>query len=652
MMNRLVYMSLLCGGLALSPLQSKAIQHPTPSVQQDASQVIRFQFEGRKAFLKIPQQPLSGNPWIWRAYFPTWHTEMDDILLAKGYHIAYVDASDMFGSPESMAIWDRFYGYLVNNYQLSSRAVLEGVSRGGLYVHNWAKRNPTKVACIYAEVPVCDFTTWPKEVSPHDWEMLKKAYRFTSDEEAIAYKDMPIHNLKGLGALEVPILHSINLSDQIVPPLRNSMTFGHRYLQEGGPYGAIPMEKAFNVKQMKGHHFYLERIDEIADFMMKHSYPVKPMLQAKAFHQLNGTTVLRSKAKALQKKELNIAFLGGSITYNPGWRNHLEAYFRSRFPDTKLNFLMAGIPSLGSVPHAFRFQTDVLDHMVPDILFFESVVNDGSNGYAISDQQKSVEGIIRNTKKLNPNADIIEFYFADPDKLKDYESGKTPEVIRAHNEVAAHYQIPVVNLAEEVYRRIANKEFTWKDDFKDLHPSLYGQEVYSASMRTLLDTLMVHTPDNLPVLKKAKLPKPMYKVCYDHARYVSPSQAQGTFTYSDNYRPALKQETRAGFVDVPMLVGEKVGEKATFTFRGNAVGICIISGKDAGKLRYRVDHKPYREIDLFTQWSPYLHLPWYLVLDDQLKEGKHVLEMEIIADKNEKSVGNACRIVHFLVNGK
>ena len=649
-MKKMLYMSLLCSGLAFTTLQpAAAIETPAVERQTDGN-TLRFKFEGRDAFLKIPAKPLPGNPWVWRAYFPSWHTEMDDALYQQGYHIAYINTSDMFGSPEAMAVWDRFYGYLVNHHQLATQVVLEGVSRGGLYVHTWAKRNPTKVACIYAEVPVCDFTTWPKEVSPHDWELLKKAYRFASDEEAIAYKDMPIHNLTGLGALEVPILHSINLTDQIVPPLRNSMTFGHRYLQAGGPYAAIPMEKAFNVKQMKGHHFYLERIDDMVDFMQRHSYPVKSQLAAKDFHELNGATLLRSKAKALQQKELNVAFFGGSITFNPGWRNHLEAYFRSRFPDAKLNFLMAGIPSLGSVPHAFRFQTDVLDKMTPDILFYESVVNDDSNGYPVSDQQKSIEGIIRNTLKVNPNADIIEMYFADPSNQQAYKEGKTTPTLTAHQQLDAYYHIPVVNIAKEVAARIANKEFTWKDDIKDLHPSPYGQEIYSATMRTLLDTLMAHTPADLPMLKKAKLPKPLHKVSYDHARYVSPAAAQGTFQLSESYRPTNGQSTRAGFVDVPMLIGEKVGEKATFAFKGNAVGICIISGADAGKIRYRVDHKPYQEVDLYTHWSHALHLPWYLVLDDQLKEGKHTLELEILADTNPKSQGHACRIVHFLVN--
>lgn len=637
--------------LVLWLLWSCLLQLAAADRQQPATfSKIDFSFEGRQAFLKVPEQPLPGKPWVWRAYFPSWHTEIDNKLLDKGYHVAYVNTSDMFGAPEAMAVWDRFYAYLIQNYGLAQRVVLEGVSRGGLYVHTWAKRNPTKVACIYAEVPVCDFSTWPKQISTKDWELLKKSYRFASDEEALAYPDMPIHRLEGLADLGVPILHSICNTDKIVPPEKNSMTFGRNYLRAGGPYGAIPMDKVFNVKTMKGHHFHLERVDEIVSFIYTHSYPVVKMLASDAYHKLNGTYVLKSKVKAEKDKEVNIVFLGGSITYNPGWRNHLEAYFTSRFPDTKLNFLAAGIPSLGSVAHAFRYQRDVLDHMNPDILFYEAAVNDRGNGYAVAEQQKAIEGIIRATRLKNPNADIIMMHFAEPDKMKNYDAGQIPTEIQAHNGVASHYGIPVIDLSREIYDRIKQGEFTWKDDFKELHPSRFGQEYYSQSMKTLLDTLLLHTPADYKLSDKTKLPKPLYKNNYDRGCYMPMDHTTGSFRWVEKYVPDNGQPTRQGYTGVPMLVGEKAGDKMTYVFSGRAIGICLISGNDAGVIRYRVDKKPYKTLDLYTRHSGALHLPRYWVLDDELRNGKHTLELEILPERNGKSKGNACRIVHFLVN--
>jgi hypothetical protein len=56
----------------------------------------------------------------------------------------------MFGAPAAMQIWNAFHAYMVSK-GFAERVALEGVSRGGLYVYNWPKRNPLKVACIYAE---------------------------------------------------------------------------------------------------------------------------------------------------------------------------------------------------------------------------------------------------------------------------------------------------------------------------------------------------------------------------------------------------------------------------------------------------------------------------------------------------------------------
>ena len=53
------------------------------------------------------------------------------------------------------------YEYVTTRLGLAYRPALEGVSRGGLFVYNWAVKNADKVACIYCDTPVCDFKSWP-----------------------------------------------------------------------------------------------------------------------------------------------------------------------------------------------------------------------------------------------------------------------------------------------------------------------------------------------------------------------------------------------------------------------------------------------------------------------------------------------------------
>ena len=53
--------------------------------------------------------------------------------------------------------------------------------------------------------------------------------------------------------------------------------------------------------------------------------------------------------------------------------------------------------------------------------------------------------------------------------------------------MAERYGVPTLDITEEIYERIKRGEFTWKDDFKGVHPSPFGQQLYADSIERLLD---------------------------------------------------------------------------------------------------------------------------------------------------------------------
>ena len=239
-----------------------------------------FTFQGRKATLVVPQQASMGNPWVWRARFPNWHTAADSILAAEGFHVAYINTNDLYGSPKAVAIWDAFYDYLTQQYQLHGKVALNGVSRGGLFVYNWAKNNPKKVSCIYAEAPVCDFKSWPGGFgkglgSANDWQKLKQVYGFADDEVAKAYQDIPMNNLQALAKEKVPILHMIGLEDQHVPADENTFPLVDKYIKLGGIATVVPCTKG--KQSLEGHHFPIETPRLVADFVKYHSLADLPL---------------------------------------------------------------------------------------------------------------------------------------------------------------------------------------------------------------------------------------------------------------------------------------------------------------------------------------------------------------------------------------
>jgi sialidase-1 len=350
------------------------------------------------------------------------------------------------------------------------------------------------------------------------------------------------------------------------------------------------------------------------------------------------------------EKNITVAFFGGSITNMAGWRDMVCKYLSAAYPGTRFTFINAGIPSLGSLPHAFRLDKDVLSKGRIDLLFIESAVNDRTNGTSEQTQRRALEGIVRHTLKANPNTNIILMAFADQDKIKDYKAGKIPIEVQVHQDIAAKYHFPFINLSKEVSDRIDAAEFNWKDDFKDVHPSPFGQGIYFRSIRTLLAGELSKPVPEKPV--PANLPEAADNFNYSHGAYrdISSATKLKGFTLIENWKPADSTHTRAGFVNIPVLVAEQPGASLELSFTGCAIGISVIAGPDAGRIKYSIDGVAKPEQELYTQWSKGLHLPWYLILGDGLTSGNHVLKLELSDQHHEKSKGTACRIVYFLVN--
>ena len=609
-----------------------------------------FNFNGHQAHIVIPKKALAKKPWVWRARFPDWHTEMDSILLTEGYHIVYTNTNNMYGSPHAVAIWNQFYQYLTQKQGSNKKVSLEGASRGGLFMYNWAKQNTDKVNCIYAEAPVCDFKSWPGGFgtgigSTADWKLLKKEYGFSSDAEAKAYRNNPIDQLDSLAKENIPILHMIGLQDQVVPIDENTIVLVNQYIKLGGAATIIPCTKG--KQDLRGHHFMIESPRLGADFIEYHSQTLPP-LSSSSYHQLRGG--LPNSLKKFQEKEkARVAFVGGSITYNPGWRDSVSQYIEKRFPETEFEFIAAGIPSMGSTCDAFRLERDIFMNGKVDLVFIEAAVNDHLKGRPQNEIQRSMEGMIRHIYTNNPLADVVFMYFVDPMMIKDYQRKIVPEIIQFHDKVAAYYQIPAINLAQEVSERIAAGEFSWDKDFKNLHPSPFGQGLYAHSIIEFLDQAWSEKNEKP---SPNVFPKKLDLACYDMGRLIPASEIplRKGWKYVQDWQPEIKANTRSNYVNVPMLIGDHTSESLKITFKGNAVGLAVAAGPDAGIVKYSIDGGAWKKQDLFTKHSTVYHLPWYFMLADGLENGDHILKIKLSEEKNTKSMGHRCVLRYVFVN--
>jgi len=232
-----------------------------------------FTVDGRRAYIVTPKTVAPGRPWIWRMRFPGYHADMDLTLLGKGYHIGYIDMANMFGSPTAMRHMDAFYLLLTIRHGLSRRPVLEGVSRGGLFVYNWAARNPHKVSSIYCDTPVCDIKSWPGGKgtgvgSTGAWAACLKAYGFT-EQQGLEHKANPIDHAQSIAAAKIPILHIVSHNDVVVPPKENTLLLKHNLLKHGWDLEVIDV--AEGTAKSKGHHFTHPDPARVVKFILKNT---------------------------------------------------------------------------------------------------------------------------------------------------------------------------------------------------------------------------------------------------------------------------------------------------------------------------------------------------------------------------------------------
>ncbi len=268
----LVLAVLVCFGQSLAREKAPSAR-PFPGTRSAWNGFDRYEFQvdGRTCYMVVPKSVAPGKPWIWRARFFGHEPQTDLALLDKGFHLVYMDVADLFGCPKAVSHWNAFYRYLTEQHGFAPKAALEGMSRGGLIIYNWAAANPDKVACIYADAPVCDFKSWPggkgrSPGSPPGWQKCLAAYGLT-EAEALAYRANPIDNLKPLAEAGVPLLHVCGDADEVVPIEENTRILEQRYRRLGGSITVI-------VKPGVGHHPHsLKDPTPIVEFILEHSRP-------------------------------------------------------------------------------------------------------------------------------------------------------------------------------------------------------------------------------------------------------------------------------------------------------------------------------------------------------------------------------------------
>lgn len=222
-----------------------------------------FVVEGRPALLVCPKQAAEGRPWIWRTEFFGHFPQADLALLERGWHVGYMNASDMYGAPPAMRLFDAYYRRVTKEFGLAARVVMEGFSRGGLYAFNFAADYPERVAALYLDAPALDIRIWPGAKHPL-WAECLACYGLTADQAATA-KVSPLDRIEPVVRAGIPIFGVSGDADEAVALEANLAELVRRYRAAGGLIEVV-------IKPGGKHHPHsLEDPAPIVEFLLKNA---------------------------------------------------------------------------------------------------------------------------------------------------------------------------------------------------------------------------------------------------------------------------------------------------------------------------------------------------------------------------------------------
>jgi len=346
-----------------------------------------------------------------------------------------------------------------------------------------------------------------------------------------------------------------------------------------------------------------------------------------------------------------ITYFGGGSIKGAGASNGGKAYaprltrtLRKVFPQQKLVEYNKGLKRTNSWLGAFRTETEVVRHYIALKLV---VIDFAADDYDVPEARVkgAVEGIVRQIRKRHKFAEILFLYSLRKEFMADFAKGKIPEVIQWHEQVAAHYKLPSVNMAKFVADKIAAGELTFEDFSKDgLHPTDKGHELYGAAIQPLIDACKAAEPPVELVshtLPEALTPHPLMR-----SRLVT-------------YEKGELEKGWLGWQESPVELFFHVvrcndsGPVLSMRFKGAAIGYYDVLGPDSGDFEFAIDDGKWQQKRNFDEFARAGYRPHAGLLAENLDpEKEHVAKIRVAANIPEGSTGRWGRIAEFLIDGQ
>ncbi len=370
-----------------------------------------------------------------------------------------------------------------------------------------------------------------------------------------------------------------------------------------------------------------------------------PLAPAVECHPRSGLPNVLAKLQAGQ--DVRIAYLGGSITAQAGWRPKTLAWFAEQFPQATVSEINAAIGGTGSDLGVFRLEHDVLVHR-PDLLFVEFAVNDG--GAPPEQIYRCMEGIVRQTWRNDPATDICFVYTLAGNMLQTLQEGSFQRSASAMEKIAEHYAIPSIHMGLEV----ARLEKEGKLIFQGPKPAT-EQEKAAVGDKILFSPDAVHPyPDtghqlyldavvrSMAGIRQAgklgphPLGNPFVPDNWEQAKMIPLSRARLSEGWKKLDPQTDTMAKRFGDRLPEVWKADQPGESIQFRIRSSVVRIYDLVGPDCGQVTIQVDDQPAYVQPRFDAYCTYHRLSC-LTVGKAMGAGEHKITLTIHPEQPDKA---------------
>lgn len=342
------------------------------------------------------------------------------------------------------------------------------------------------------------------------------------------------------------------------------------------------------------------------------------------------TRLFQAFNRAEKGGKMVIGAIGGSITrastkmaIEKRYTNLVLNWWQKNFPQTQFDLVNAGIGATRSDYGAMRAQHDLLSAK-PDFVIVEFATNDLDS----PEYSESYEGLIRQILNAPQKPAVLLLFMT----RKDGSSVQNAEI-----KIGNHYQLPMISYRNAIWQEMQTEKLRWEQICADeVHPNENGHAIAG----NLVNQFLNHA------LKKNKsarhqpiptIPAPLYSDRFEFTELLDgeslvPIQNSGwIYDGSGKDSKGWKSSTPGSTIEF-----EVSGTNLYLSF-------WKINGA-MGKAKITIDgQNPIVFDSWFDQtWGGYREME---PIARNLNQGKHLVKIELLSEKNRNSTGNEFRVL-------